>query len=290
MSDTTKKAPKKVPITKKIAGVLRAVAGTPDPKNFTSAVICAAGISTRMEALTGGDTTKQFLDLDGLPVVARTLIAYEEATCVHEIIVVAREEEIPLYEGFKETYGLTKLTKIVKGGETRQDSARMGSDEVDARCRFVAIADAARCLITPAEIDRVCHAAYQWGAASAGVKATDTVKVCDTSSFIDSTPDRDHVWLAQTPQVFGISLYRTAAYVCRDEGFKATDDNQMAEHIRVPVKMVPCSRENIKITEPGDLLFAYAILEARKRMNPDDESAAPKEAADTLETNAEAVV
>ncbi len=261
-------------ITKKIASILRAVAGTPDPKNFTTAVICAAGSSTRM----GGDTTKQFLELDELPVVARTLLAYQAANTIHEIIVVAREDELPLYEGFAEKYGLSKLTKLVSGGETRQDSARNGSDEVDTRCKFVAVADAARCLITPGEIEKVCHAAYQWGAASAGIKATDTVKVVDTSAFIESTPDRKYVWLAQTPQVFNLNIYRTAAYVCRDEQFQATDDNQMVEHIRMPVKMVQTSRENIKITEPGDLLFAYAILEARKRMNGEDSENSDTEA------------
>ena len=212
-----------------------------------------------------GETRKQFIELGGMPVVARTLKAFEEANTVHEIIVVAREDELSLYEGFKETYGLTKLSKVVKGGSTRQESARLGSDEVDERCRFIAVADAARCLITPDEIQRVCHAAYQWNAASAGIKATDTVKVCDTSAFIDSTPDRDYVWMAQTPQVFALNLYRAAAYVARDEEFKATDDNQLLEHIRVPVKMVACSRENIKITEPSDIILATAILEARSK-------------------------
>lgn len=267
MSDT-----KKTPVTKKIAGILRAVAGTPDPKNFTTAVLCAAGSSTRMEALMG-ETRKQFLVLDGMPVVARTLQAFQAANTVHEIIVVAREDELPLYDGFKETYGLSKLTKVIKGGATRQESARLGSDEVDERCRFIAVADAARCLITPAEIEKVCHAAYQWNAASAGIKATDTVKVCDSSAFIDSTPDRDYVWMAQTPQVFALNLYRAAAYVARDEDFKATDDNQMLEHIRVPVKMVACSRENIKITEPADVVFATAILEARKKASAAEEQA-----------------
>ena len=268
MSDTPKK-----PATKKIADFLRAVAGTPNPKNFTSVVVCAAGSSTRMEALMG-EPRKQFMELDGLPVVARTLQAFEAADTVHEIIVVAREDEISLYDGFKETYGLTKLTKVVKGGETRQESARLGSDEVDARCKFVAIADAARCLITPAEIQKVCHAAYQWNAASAGVKATDTVKVCDSSAFINSTPDRNYVWLAQTPQVFALNLYRAAAYVARDEKLQATDDNQMLEHIHVPVKMVACSRENIKITDPTDIVFATAILEARKKAAPQAEDKA----------------
>ena len=267
MSDT-----QKTPVTKKIAGILRAVAGTPHPKNFTSVVVCAAGSSTRMETLMG-EPRKQFMELDGMPVVARTLQAFEAANTVHEIIVVAREDEIHLYDGFKETYGLSKLTKVVKGGSTRQESARLGSDEVDERCKFVAIADAARCLITPAEIQKVCHAAYQWNAASAGVKATDTVKICDSSAFIDSTPDRDYVWMAQTPQVFALNLYRAAAYVARDEKLQVTDDNQMFEHIRVPVKMVACSRENIKITEPSDIVFATAILEARKKADSAEDKA-----------------
>ena len=259
MSDTPK-----TPVTKKIASILRAVAGTPDPKYFTSAVICAAGSSTRMEKLTG-EPRKQFIELDGLPVVARTLLAYEAADTIHEIIVVAREDEIPLYDDFKEKYGLTKLSKVIKGGSTRQESARLGSDEVHPKCKYVAVADAARCLTTPEEIRRVCHAAYLHGAASAGIKATDTVKICDKSAFIESTPDRNYVWLAQTPQVFSMTIYRTAAYVCRDEEVEATDDNSMAEYIRVPVKMVACSRENIKITEPSDVTFAEAILALRAK-------------------------
>lgn len=272
MSDT-----QKIPVTKKIAGILRAVAGTPDPKNFTSAVICAAGSSTRMEKLMG-EPRKQFIELDGLPVVVRTLLAYEAADTIHEIIVVAREDELPLYQGFRESYGLTKLTKVIPGGATRQESARLGSDEVDPRCKFVAVGDAARCLTTPEEIQRVCHAAYQHGAASAGIKTADTVKVCDKSGFIESTPDRNYVWLAQTPQVFSITIYRTAAYVCRDEDVEATDDNAMAEYIRVPVKMVACSKENIKITEPSDVTFAEAILAMRRQKAAEAATSAEPEA------------
>ena len=211
------------------------------------------------------------MELGGIPVVARTLMAYEAANTVHEIIVVAREDEMELYDGFKEKYGLTKLSKIVKGGATRQESARLGSDEVNDKCKYIAVADGARCLTTPEEIQRVCHAAYQYGAASAGIKATDTVKICDKSAFIESTPDRNYVWLAQTPQVFSTAIYRTAAYVCRDEGVEATDDNSMAEYIRIPVKMVACSRENIKITETTDLTFAEAILSLREKKAAESE-------------------
>jgi len=257
MSEQNKK---KSDTPKKIAGVLRAIAGADHPKNFTSAVICAAGSSSRM----GGDTTKQFIELDGMPIIVRTLLAYEAADFIHEIIVVAKADEVEMYEGLKETYGLSKLTKVIPGGKTRQESARLGSDVVDKRTKFIAVADGARCLITPEEIDLVCHGAYQWGAASAGIPAYDTVKVVDKSCFIEETPDRKRVWMAQTPQVFALSLYRAAAYVCRDEGIVATDDNAMAEHIKVPVKMIACHRENIKITTPTDLLFAKAVLDARK--------------------------
>lgn len=266
---------KKVPFTTKMAGVLRAVNGKPHPKNFTSAVICAAGSSTRM----GEEQTKQFMELDGVPIIVRTLLAYEAADCIHEIIVVAREEEIPLYQDLKERYLITKLTQVVKGGETRQESARFGSDVVDSKAKYIAIADGARCLTTPAEIDKVCHAAYQWEAASAGVKVNDTVKIVDKSAFVESTPDRPYVWLAQTPQVFRVPVYRAAAYACRDEGFKATDDNSMVEHLHIPVKMVATRRENIKITEPGDLIYAHAILEARKAAGDELDIPLPEESA-----------
>lgn len=245
----------------KIAGILRAIAGKPHPKNFTSAVIAAAGSSLRM----GGDTTKQFLKIDGIPTIAHTLMAYEAAECIHEIIVVAKEDECALYDELCEFYNITKLTHVVPGGATRQESTRIGSDYVDKKAKFIAIADGARCLITPDEINKVCHAAYRWNAATAAIKATDTVKISDRSGFIESTPERQYTWQAQTPQVFATNVYRTAAYVCRDEKFEATDDNQLVEHIRVPVKLVECSKQNIKITEPDDIKYAEFILAQRKQ-------------------------
>ena len=254
-------------VNKRAAGVLRAIAGVPHPKNFTSAVIAAAGSSTRM----GGNTTKQMMELEGLPVVVHTLLAYEAAECIHELVVVAKEDECPIYEYIRRKYEISKLTQIVAGGKTRQESTRIGSDVVDKRAKYVAIADGARCLITPEEIDKVCHAAYQWGAASAAIRASDTVKVADKSGFIEYTPERNMTWLAQTPQVFAINIYRAAAYACRDEGFETTDDNQLCEHIRIPVKLVECSKQNIKITEPGDLIYASAVLKARNAQNNNEE-------------------
>ncbi len=246
--------------TKKIVELIRAVRGKPAIKNFTSGVILAAGSSTRM----GNDKRKQFIELDGMPIVARTILEFEKASCIHEIIVVAREDEIDLYSDFPEKYNLKKPIRVIAGGETRQESARFGSDCVSDRCKFICIHDAARCLITAELIDKACHGAYLHGNAALAIKATDTVKIIEKNHFVESTPERRFSYLAQTPQVFTMNAYRAAAYIARDEKIEATDDCMLLEHLEIPVKLIEGSRENIKITEPCDIIYAEAILKSRK--------------------------
>ena len=243
----------------KIADILRAIGGVDPKKKYTSAVILAAGSSTRM----GGGATKQFLELDGIPIVARTVLAFEGAECIDEIIVVAKADEVELYSDFPSKYGISKPFSVVCGGETRQESARIGQDSISKDARFVCIHDAARCLVTEEMITRACRGAYMHGAATLAVKATDTVKISDKNMFIDSTPDRKFTYQAQTPQVFSVNAYRAAAYVAVQDKIEVTDDNMLFENIKVPVKIVEGSRENIKITEPVDMIFAKAILELR---------------------------
>jgi 2-C-methyl-D-erythritol 4-phosphate cytidylyltransferase len=244
----------------KVAEVLRAIIGKTEKKYYTSAVILAAGSSSRM----GGDITKQFCEINGLPVVARTLIEFEKSPFIDEIILVAKENEVVRYEGFAEKFGIKKPFKVIVGGETRQESSRNGVDAVSSKSKFIAIHDAARCLINQEMIARVCHAAYLHEAAILAIKATDTVKIGDKNAFIDSTPERKLVWQAQTPQVFKTNAYRAAAYIARDEKIEGTDDASLLEHIRIPVKLVEGSKENIKVTEPIDILFAEAILKLRE--------------------------
>ena len=112
----------------------------------------------------------------------------------------------------------------------------------------------------------MCHNAFisRDRGAILAIKATDTVKIADKSAFIESTPERKLVWQAQTPQVFPLNAYRAAAYVSRDENFDGTDDASLLEHIKFPVKIVEGSRENIKVTEPIDILIAEAILSSRE--------------------------
>ena len=243
----------------KIANLLRAIGGKEYPRKFTSAVILAAGSSTRM----GEGSTKQFLELDGMPIVARTVKQFEAAECINEIIVVAKADEMSLYADFPEKYGITKPFSVIEGGQTRQESARNGQDAVSKKAKYVCIHDAARCLITPELIVKACRGAYLYGAAALAIKAIDTVKIVDKNVYVESTPERKFTYQVQTPQVFQTNAYRAASYVAKEENFEATDDCMLLEHIKIPVKLVDGSRENIKITEPVDMIFARAILEAR---------------------------
>ena len=229
---------------------------------FVSAIIAAGGSSTRL----GGDTTKQMMTVCGLPVIVHTLLAFENCPRISEIVVVAKEDEVDRYADFAREHGITKFKVAVKGGSTRQESVLNGFNATNEKADFVAIHDGARCLITPDEIDKVLLAAYKYGAATASVSAFDTVKLADSKGFISETVDRTKVRLAQTPQVFGRTLYCAAAYTAREEGFEATDDCMLCERIDRKIKLVECSRENIKITTAQDIKTAERILSGRKEV------------------------
>ncbi len=248
---------------KKVAGILRAISGSDHPKNFTSAIIAAGGSSTRFDSV----LTKQMTPVCGIPLIAHTLIAFQNTECIHEIIICAKKSEIDTYDGLCKAYGITKLTAVVAGGNTRQESVMNGLDAVSKRSKYVAIADGARCLITPTEITSVCRSAYKYGAATAAHKSTDTVKIADSKGFIDSTADRNTVWLAQTPQVFKTKLYRAAAYTALKKDYEATDDNMLVEFVKHPIRLVECGAGNIKITTVDDMIVAKAVLEERIMAN-----------------------
>lgn len=244
----------------KIASALRHLTGKIPEKAFFSAIIVAAGSSIRM----GSEIPKQFLDLDGMDVVARSIAAYQNSEYIKEIIVVGREGDKPRYNEYKRIYSFSKLKKFVPGGATRQDSVICGLEEVSDDCQFVAIADGARPLTTTEIVDKVCRMAFEYGAACAATKSYDTVKIANSSGFITETADRDNCYFAQTPQVFKLDLYRAAAYYAREKGFKATDDCMLVENIKNPIKLVDVGTDNIKITRPDDLLTAELIIRKRE--------------------------
>ena len=225
-----------------------------------SAVILAGGISSRM----GGISKQQSLLL-GLPVIVYTLQAFERAPSCAEILVVSREDECKLYEDYKTRYGISKLKGAVPGGSTRQESAFIGMEHLpDAD--YLAFHDAARCLITPENIENVFKAAKKYKSAAACTAASDTIKLVDFSgkTVPDKQTDRSRLRCMQTPQIFYGDLYRAAAYTAKEDGFVGTDDCALLEHVGFGVKTVDCGRENLKITTPVDLLFAEALLRQRK--------------------------
>ncbi len=251
----------------KISDTARAVLGKRDRIEPTCAIILASGSSTRMGDSLGGATSKQFIMLDGVPVIARTILAFDGCECIEEIIVVAREEDFPLYRELQRLYHFKKLVRLVSGGATRQESVRNGFSALSKGIKFVAVHDGARCLITPEAIGAVCSSAYKHGAASAATRAVDSIKLTNgKSTFISSSMERSRVWQAQTPQVFRREIYELALTKATEDGTlaTATDDNSLVEAIGVSIKLVECGRSNLKLTTPEDLPMALAILRSRE--------------------------
>lgn len=225
---------------------------------FNSAIILAGGSGTRA----GGSTTKQLALLCGIPVIVRTVNTFEECDFIKEIIIVAKADEIGLYEDFKKQYGWKKISAVVAGGDSRQRSVLCGFKKISDKSDYVYIHDGARCLVTEEMIAAVGHAACVHGAAIAAQRATDTVKIKDGQKL--NTPDRDSVWLAQTPQVFKTEMYRAAAFSAIKSKITVTDDASLCEALGFNVFPVDCTSQNIKITKPCDFYIAEAILKFRE--------------------------
>lgn len=250
------------------ADILRTATGKEKSHPQTTAIIVAAGNSTRMNC----EESKQFLSIDGMPVIARTLRAFERAKNIDNITIVAKECDHEEILSLCKNYDIKKFYKITVGGETRQESVLCGFKKIKDNTKFVAIHDGARCLITPEDINRVCEYAYKFGAASASTAVSDTVKMVSKSDFIDydTQLDRNKVRLVQTPQVFGVNLYRAAAYTAKENNFTATDDNALVENIKYNVKLVDCRRDNIKITTADDLILAKLYMDLYKETSSQD--------------------
>lgn len=228
-----------------------ALFGTP----FLSAVIVAAGSSQRMG---GGD--KQFMELCGVPVLARSMRAFELCPQVEEIVVVTKEEHIPDVRRLSEEYGIKKLSAVVTGGASRAESVKNGVAAVSSGAEFVAIHDGARPLIKPEDISRCAMDAFRCGGAVLAVPVTDTVKYGRKNGFVEYTPAREKLFAAQTPQIFDAEIYRTAMERAFRELSDWTDDSRVFENDGRRVFLTPGSRRNIKITSPEDILIAEAFL------------------------------
>lgn len=247
-------------IKKGILAVLKELLLKQKTRKFHSAVILAAGNGVRF----GDENGKHFVLVQDIPVVIRSVRAFEESPLIDEIIVVTREDDIGACEQLLKEAKFTKIKCVIAGGADRQASAKNGFEAINPHADFVSIHDAARCLITPSIIADVANEAYKHGAAVAAEKAVDTVKRADGKGFITETMDREFVWLAKTPQTFMADMYRAAVYTAEKDGIRATDDCALVERLGFKIKLVNCGWENIKITFPDDRLRAEHILKQRE--------------------------
>lgn len=223
------------------------------------AVLACAGGSTRM----GTSVSKQFLPLCGVPAVVRALRAFEKARTVSSVVAVCREQDIAEMKRLLKACRIEKVTAVVPGGKTRQESVAAGIAAAPRDARVLAVHDGARPLVTPEEIDHCVLDCLETGASALGVPVKDTVKTVDGEGRVVSTLPRDRLWAVQTPQAFDGEMYRKALRRAREEGADYTDDCQLVEHLGVRVHLLMGSYANIKLTTRDDVCAAEAILRER---------------------------
>ncbi len=216
-----------------------------------SAIIACAGNSARMNGI-----NKQLWELDCIPVCSRSMLAFDGIEQVSEIIVSAREQDIPV---LAENYNITKFKCAVKGGETRQQSVFSAFMHTDKSTRFIAVHDGARPLVDPEHIKKCIKDASVFGGAVLGGPVKDTVKLVDGGMIAD-TLDRRKLYSIQTPQIFRRDIYVKGINFARDNELDFTDDCQLAEAVGAKINLTLSDYRNIKITTPEDLAVAEVLL------------------------------
>ena len=220
----------------------------------TSVIIVCAGNSTRM-----GGVNKILLPLGDRLVIGVTMQAFEKCESVSEIIIVARETDIPAIQAEAEAAGITKLKTCTTGGDTRQASVINGVKCISKETELIAVHDGARPLVKPEHIERTIKDASVFGGATLGVPVKDTIKTV-SDGLITDTPPRKFLYITQTPQVFRRSLYFEGIDFALEHGLDFTDDCQLVEAIGGKVAMTTGDYTNIKITTPEDIKLAEVML------------------------------
>lgn len=217
-------------------------------------MLLAAGRGERL----GGVTPKAFVRLAEVPLLLRSLETLLEIRGLDHIQPVIAEQDWSRY-GELTLPEDSRVARPVPGGKLRQDSVAAGLEALPAEVRWVAVHDAARCLVTAAEVEKVLEVGRESGAAILASPARDTIKRA-RSGIVEETPLRSDCWIAQTPQVFERDLLARALDRAQSDGFVGTDDSQLVERLGVRVRVVEGLAHNIKITLPEDLLLAESLL------------------------------
>ena len=227
------------------------------------AILPAAGLGTRM----AGPQPKQFLALDGVPILIHSLRAFAAVGRVTAIYVAVRKPEIKRVQAQVAEYGFGSRVHVVEGGDNRQESVVHALAAVPAQAEDVVLVhDAVRPLIDTATIDRTIDAVVEHGAAIVGLPAVDTIKQVERTAhgaLITATIPREFIVLAQTPQGFRYVLLKQAMAEATADGFVGTDEASVVERAGLPVAVVHGSQVNLKITQPGDLELAEFYLSQR---------------------------
>ena len=224
-----------------------------------SAIIVAGGSSQRM----GFD--KLFVTIANEPVIAHAIRAFEGAKSVNEIIVVTREQRHDELQKITSGAGFRKIRAIVPGGERRQDSVRAGLDRIDRDAKYVAVHDAARPLITRAQIELAVEQCRVHGAATLAQPVNDTLKRVDADLLVVGSVDRHQLYAMQTPQIFERRLIEDAYRRVYAENILVTDEVSAVERLGQKIALVLNDDFNFKITYPHDLPVADFILRDRAK-------------------------
>ena len=230
---------------------------------MVAVIVPAAGRGNRM-----GKTPvkKQFLPLGGLPIVVRTLLAFQNAPDVQQIVCAVAAEDLACLRPLITAHGLTKVRRVVPGGARRQDSVGAALVALGGDVRpddIILVHDAVRPLVTGEVIDRVISAARQFGGAVAACPVTDSLKQVTPDRMIQKSISRETLWTVQTPQGFRMSTLSAAFQKAARDGFYGTDEAALVTHLGLPVGCVEGAIDNIKITTPADLAFAERLLETQ---------------------------
>ncbi len=222
-----------------------------------AALIAASGQGQRM----GGEVKKQYLMLEGVPVLARSMEIFLHHQAVAQIAVVVPPGETGLARETIKPFCALDKTIFVEGGKRRQDSVSRGLQEISPDMEMICIHDGVRPFVSPSLFEAVLDAALQWGAAIPVIPVTDTLKEIAISGMISRTISRETVRSAQTPQIFRRDLILEAYRKAQLLGIEATDDAYLLELLGERVCAVAGSPSNIKITQPLDLLFAATLIQ-----------------------------
>ena len=232
-------------------------------------IVPAAGLSTRMGSTTTGQARKPLIALAGAPILVHTLRKWDAIPTVAAILVPARPEDLDQVKADIQAAGLRTPIRVLAGGNARQDSVFNAVEAIAAECGeqadpLIAIHDAVRPFVTRDIIQSALDEAARHEAVLVALPAVDTVKQVERAggdtNRVTATLQRERIVLAQTPQVFRLSLLRRAFAQARADGFHATDEAALVEHLGQDVFVVPGSPRNWKITTPADLPLAEIFL------------------------------